>query len=91
MYTSSQTSKAIKELIDAGVIPKDCRRFELICTTSSPILLRYEVNATPEQVQRIADALIRNPEEARAIATFIAFPSRGLEEADRSITVELSK
>ena len=84
----SNTSKAIKELIEAGVIPQECRRFELVAEPMKPVIMRYEVMATEEQMQKIADALIRNPEDAREIVRVIAFPRRPGEE-EVSVSVDI--
>lgn len=62
-----QQSKAIQELIAAAVIPDECRNFELIVDANKPVLLRYEVNATEEQVKAIAEALARHPEEVEQL------------------------
>lgn len=73
MAISSNTSKAIGQLKDAGIIPPQCRRFELVAEAGKPVLLRLEVLATEEQVQQIADALERNSSETGRIARTIMF------------------
>lgn len=76
-------SKAIKALIEAGIIPQECRRFELIAEPNQFVTMRYEVHVTEEQMQQIADALIASPDEAKRVVAAIAFPRK-----DR-VTVEV--
>lgn len=64
----------VKELTAAGILPRECKRFELIMEPAQLVQLRFEVNATQEQVKAIADALIRHPEQARSIVKLIAYP-----------------
>ena len=56
-------STAIKTLIESGVIPPECRRFELLAEAGGLILLRFEVNATEDQMEIIAKALSDNRDE----------------------------
>jgi hypothetical protein len=71
MAISPHNSKAIKELIAAGIIPPECIRFELLAEAGETVRLRYEVHASEDQIQQIADALKRNPEETREMARSI--------------------
>ena len=61
-------SKVVDELTASGVIPKNCRKFELIIEAGGVVLIREELFATIEQVQQIKEVLERNPEEAREFA-----------------------
>lgn len=63
MAFSSQDSKLVKQLIAVGVIPKQCTRFELVMEVNQPIRIRMEVYASPEDTERIAEALEAHPDE----------------------------
>ena len=75
MAFAPQGSQAVKALTDAGVLPKACKHFEMILSVNKPCLFRYEVFATEEQVQAIANALRDNPEEAQRIAKEVTLES----------------
>ena len=86
METIPQGSKAIKQLSAAGIIPPECTRFELLAEVNKAVRLRYEVFASEEQVQQIADVLERNPEEALEMARSFVFKSK---TSDLTVFVEL--
>jgi hypothetical protein len=79
-------SKAIQEMIAVGVIPQNCQKFEMLSDAEGAVLFKYEVFATEEQVQQIADALKRNPEEAQRITRTVLF---GVNDKDSSPTAKV--
>lgn len=56
-------SKAVAELIEIGLIPAECTRFELVLDAKDVIRAKCEFNVTEEQMGKIRDAFTRNPEE----------------------------
>lgn len=62
-----QTSNALRELINIGLIPAQCTRFELVIDAKDAIRAKVEFLVTEEKLQQIADAFKRNPEEAAQI------------------------
>jgi hypothetical protein len=60
-------SKAVKQLIDIGLIPAECTRFELILDAKEAIRAKCEFFVSEDALQKIADALASNPEEVTQI------------------------
>lgn len=57
-------------MIDAGIIPKECTRFELVFDAKDAIRAKCEFLVTEEQLEVVAAALVRDPlEAARYIRT----------------------
>jgi hypothetical protein len=75
--TTPQMLVAVKRLIDEGIIPPLCRKFVLSCEVNQLIVMNLEVYVTREQMDKIAAALIDNPEEAKRIARDIVFVEHG--------------
>jgi len=61
-------SKLVKALLDAGIIPAQCTRFDLHISFDDVIRATYEVIVSEEQFEKIAATLKDNPEEAKAFA-----------------------
>lgn len=61
----------IRELIEAGIIPKNCSKFSLIIDAASVVTVRSEVFIEEEDFRKIADALLRSDEEGRQLAAEI--------------------
>ena len=55
-YVAS-THPLVKDLIEAGVIPKECRRFSLVMNVGEPIVFKSEVYVTEEQFQSLCDGM----------------------------------
>jgi hypothetical protein len=64
-----QDSKAVKKLIEIGILPPDCTRFELVIDANAAIRAKCEFFVSEESLQEIATAFEENPEEARRILT----------------------
>jgi hypothetical protein len=73
MSITPYNSNFIKRLVEEGVIPHECRSMTLVCAVDKVITMRLEVLVTGEQMAKIVDALIDNPEEAKAFAREIIF------------------
>lgn len=61
-------SKAVRALIEAGIVPEMCTRFELKIAANEVIRAKCEFLLSEEQMEKIATALRDHPEEAKAIA-----------------------
>ncbi len=66
MSISTFNSKIVAELIEAGIIPRHCSKWEMVADVKDAVRIRSEVFVTEEQYRQIADALLRNKTEARA-------------------------
>jgi hypothetical protein len=73
----SWDSKIIKRLIEAGIVPHDCTRFELVAEVNSAVVLRIERYASGEEYARVIDALVDNADEALAIRDIKPFSEKG--------------
>lgn len=62
-----QFSNAVRQLIDIGLIPENCTRFELIIDAKDAIRAKCEFVVTEEQLGQIATAFKDSPDEAREI------------------------
>lgn len=60
-------SKAVKKLIEIGLIPQECTRFELILDAKEAIQAKCEFFVSEEGMQKIADAFASSPEEVMQI------------------------
>ena len=60
---STHDSGLVTELIDAGIIPAQCRKWELIADANSVLIARSEVIVTPEQMEAVKAALLRHLDE----------------------------
>lgn len=67
-------SKVVKRLIDAGLIPAECTRFELVFQVNSPVRATCTFNVTEEHLEEIAKAYEEHPEEAASIVRDIVRP-----------------
>lgn len=80
-----QGSQVIRALIDMGIVPSECRRFELIADADEPVLFRYEIRPSAEQMQILLDTLQQHPEELSRVAKkLIAFRGEAKITADIS-------
>lgn len=73
-YVVGNRSAVIRRLIDVGVIPAECTRFELVCAVNEPIRATCTFNVNEEQLEQIAKAYEEYPEEAAAIIREIVRP-----------------
>lgn len=79
-YTGSKAvayaphSKVIKRLIEVGLIPAECTRFELLFAVNAPVRATCTFNVTEDQVEEIAKAYEEYPEEAAGIIREIVRP-----------------
>ncbi len=64
----SPDSKILKRLIEAGIIPPQCRRWGLFFEAGSVAIMRTEVFVTPEQFEVISKILEEFPEEAKTFS-----------------------
>lgn len=60
-------SKAVRELIDVGLIPRECTRFELLLDRREAIQATCTFFVSEEQLQKFADVMKSIPEEASQI------------------------
>lgn len=67
MPITPNQSKAIQRLIEAGIVPANCTRWKLISDVNDVIRARMEILVDEPTLQKIADALIENEEEAKQI------------------------
>lgn len=65
---SPYSSKAIRSLMDAGIIPKNCSKWTLVSDPRDCVRMISEVVVTEREFQTIADALLNNRDEARQMA-----------------------
>jgi hypothetical protein len=86
MALATYRSKIIEQLLEQGVIPRECSKWMLISEAGDAVRMVIEVFITEEQFQRVADAVRDNPGEARDIARTIVFRSR---DRDSTASVEL--
>jgi hypothetical protein len=73
MSITPRNSNFIKRLVEECIIPHECRSMTLVCAVNRVITMHLEVFITGEQMAKIVDALIDNPEEAKAFAREIIF------------------
>jgi hypothetical protein len=89
----------VKQLVDAGIIPELCTKFTLTAAMDEPIRMVSECFVTEEQFREIADALLKNPEEATRITRLAILHPRGTTGKSRTtqpediaeITVDLTE
>ena len=62
-----QNSKAVAELIEIGLLPAACTRFELVIDAKDAIRAKCEFIVTEEQMVAISEAFARNPDEVAQI------------------------
>lgn len=67
------SSSIVKELVASGIIPPACFRWSLISEAGGVIKIVSEVFITEQQFRDVADALMRNREEAREAAALIVY------------------
>src|SRR6266853_4999223 len=65
---SVHDSRILKRLVEAGIIPPQCRRWELRAVADHLFEMVSEVIVTSEQLEVIEKALLEHPEEANAVA-----------------------
>lgn len=64
-----QDSQAVRKLIELGILPPDCTRFELVIDAKDAIRAKCEFFVSEEALQEIAAVFEQHPEEARRIFT----------------------
>lgn len=74
----------IQALLDAGIIPPHCTDLEILMKCGAPPRIRAEVLVTDAALHQIADALLRDPAEARRLTEYLV---RGQEHGDNGPTV----
>lgn len=79
---SPYSSKAIRSLMDAGIIPKNCSRWTLVSDPRDCVRMISEVVVTEREFQTIADALLNNRDEARQMAQVIVRSKDRAEDDD---------
>lgn len=80
---SVHDSKIVKKLIDLGVIPPQCKRWNMRAEVEHVFIIESEVIVTPEQLKIIENVLEEFPEERQAaqIAIF-----KALKDGDDDLT-----
>jgi len=81
MPFTPNNSKIIDELVTAGIIPPECRSFQLNCEVSKAVTITTTSFISPESFQKLADVLKANPEEARRIVRDCIFEAPGKADA----------
>jgi hypothetical protein len=64
---------AVAALIEAGIIPRLCKKFELIIEVGQPIRVVAETLVAEEKFRELADVLRDYPEEAAKFAREFVF------------------
>ena len=80
MAISVHNSKAVKQLIDCGVIPQECKSFTLHLEVNKAVTAEFEVYLSEAQLQSIADALRDNPSEVEGMVKRALIRGRELPE-----------
>lgn len=62
MSAISSHDPLIKELIDAGIMPRQCYRWRLIADVNDVVRMESSVFVSPEQMQVIVDLLKKYPD-----------------------------
>lgn len=75
-----QHSKVVKRLIEVGLIPAECVRFELVMEVSQVVRATCTFNVTEDQLAQIAKAYEDYPEEAAGMIREIVRPGAKLPE-----------
>jgi hypothetical protein len=96
---ASSHSPIVKHLIEAGIIPALSTKFTLTANVNEPIRMTSECFVTEEQFREIAEALLKNPEEAKRITRLAILHPRGTTGKSRTtqpediaeITVDLTE
>jgi hypothetical protein len=81
-------SPIVKRLIEAGIIPHLATKFSLTVDMNAPIRMTSECFVTEEQFREIADALLKNPEEAKRITRLAILHPRGTTGKSRTTQPE---
>jgi len=64
---------AVRKLVEEGVLPRGCFRFELIGDAGEVVKLVTHCYITEQQFRKIADAFMGSRERAREIAELIVY------------------
>jgi hypothetical protein len=93
-YKGSQATKgsnAVRRLIELGVIPPECVRFELIFDVGDVIRATCTFNVTEDQLEKIAQAYEENPDDAAGIIREFVRPGKGIGSAPEARIPEFGK
>jgi hypothetical protein len=71
-----QDSNAVKKLIEIGILPPDCTRFELVIDAKDVIRAKCEFFVSEEALHEIAAVFEQNPDEAMRIARSMMVTAR---------------
>jgi hypothetical protein len=77
-------SKAVRELIDVGLIPAECTHFELILDRNNAIQAKATYFVSEADLQKVADAFKRHPEEVGQIMRSQEVRAYGINEPRKS-------
>jgi hypothetical protein len=64
MLFSAQSSKIVRDLIAAGVIPADCVRFRVTVEINQAVVIETTRYAAEAELRAIANTVIAHPEES---------------------------
>jgi hypothetical protein len=67
MAFAARGSKLVKALTDAGIVPAECSRFELVLDTKEPVRAKCEFNVTSDQMEVIVAALKQEHEDGKRV------------------------
>lgn len=85
----SGRSQIVLDLFKTGLIPQNCKRFELVIEENSTIRMRLDIYVEEAQLRKLADALRDNPKEAEELARTIVFRSSEFPELSPTVEVEI--
>jgi len=88
MAISPHGLKSIEKLIEAGLIPQECTKFEVMVAVGQPVRIRSEAFVTKEQMDALVAALTESPEAAREYARQACFMPRYSHRLSPAVTVE---
>ena len=73
-------SEAVRRLIEAGIIPHDCTRFELFAAVGEVVAIRTESYLSHEDFELLSKVLAEHPEEAARMARSMTLVDRSTDE-----------
>jgi hypothetical protein len=71
-------SNFVKELVDAGVVPRNCRCFSIEARAGDVVVIKYEVYPEEADMRAVLDALKNNPDELEDIVREVTFKRVGV-------------
>ncbi len=81
-------NRIVEDLLAIGIIPQDCARWTVDAVAGGVVTMTAEVFISEKQFQLVADALLKNRDEALK-AAWLVLKSRDRSKDDVGITLKM--